>query len=145
MMSQTRNYKAERREAYKTIGVTAPTAAEIARAKRQESAPAPARRRGEDIMEATGLPASAPINSHCLKIWEDDPAPATPTKPRPPGARCLRDLTPEQVRVLESRLYWARKVHHKTPSEISHELDLVESDLEALAQTRRCIINHQRA
>lgn len=127
--------RSARAETYKTApGAPAISARAMAAAARLEAAAAAALTHSESILERTGLPASAPINSMKLKQWEE--APSKAPKVRPSGTRRLADLTPEELRIAESRLYWLSRVHHKTPAEISAELNLRESDLEALSKSR---------
>ena len=74
---------------------------------------------------------SASLNQLNAGIWarKEDAA----DKTRQPGKRRLRELTPQQIRTLESRLYFARRVHKWSDVRISHELDLHPEDLDALA------------
>ncbi len=86
-----------------------------------------------------------PLSSHPITRSRDDqqvnPVLHTMVIPKGPASkkresiRPLSTYTADQIRVLECRCRWARKIHGKSEQQISAELDVRMEDLETLCPT----------
>ena len=73
------------------------------------------------------------MNQYTTPVFRPPAYNEAPRPYRPEPTRRLHQIPRQEQRVMESRLYWMRKVHFWRDEDIARELALVESDLPALA------------